>query len=76
MSWAKFPKAASPSAENQDGDELANLQPGYAVQLVRQVNYGPLESRRYFIPIESRDEAFAEISEQQLIQANFQKLNS
>lgn len=76
-SWAEFPKAASPSdTENNNDKSLAETSPAYAVQLVRQVNYGPLESKRYFVPVEGRDEAFMEISEDALIQANFQKLNS
>jgi hypothetical protein len=53
------------------------LKPPYAIQVVRQVNYGPLESKRYFIPVktEGKDE-FVELVEDDLIQANFQKLNS
>jgi len=74
MAWANFPKAASPNIGNDT--DLADLNPSYAVQLVRQVNYGPLESKRYFIPVEGRDEAFIEITENDLIKANFQKLNS
>lgn len=52
------------------------LKPDFAVQLVRQVNYGPLESKRYFVPNGSNDGGFIEISEDDLIQANFQKLNA
>ncbi|KAF2963867.1 hypothetical protein GQX73_g9698 [Xylaria multiplex] len=47
----------------------------YAVQLVRQVNYGPQESIRYFIPV-GNNAAFLEVSEDALLSANFQKLNS
>jgi hypothetical protein len=75
LGWAEFPKSASLVASNQELD-LAELMPPYAIQLVQQVNYGPLESKRYFIPVDGRDEAFVEIDEDQLIQANFQKLNS
>lgn len=64
----------SPNTSNETN--LADLKPPYAVQLVRQVNYGPLESKRYFIPVEGKDEAFIEVVEDDLIQANFQKLNS
>ncbi|KAK2052353.1 hypothetical protein LY76DRAFT_671431 [Colletotrichum caudatum] len=46
----------------------------YAVQLVKQVNYGPQESIRYFVP--SDDSSFAEVAEEHLIKFNFEKLNS
>jgi hypothetical protein len=55
----------------------------FAIQLVRQVNYGPLESTRYFTPspesaastsvAESR---YIELSEEDLIATNFTKVNS
>jgi hypothetical protein len=50
----------------------------YAVQFVRQVNYGPVESKRYFIPSPSPSPTteFIEITEHDLIAANYQKLNS
>jgi len=75
--WAEFPKESSPSTT--DGDkkiDLVALKPPYAIQLVRQVNYGPLESKRYFIPQEDGDDRFVEVTEDDLIQANFKKLNS
>ncbi|KAI3391798.1 hypothetical protein diail_6788 [Diaporthe ilicicola] len=53
--------------------DLVEMAPGFAVQLVRQVNFGPLESKRYFVPTAS--DKFIEVSESDLIQANFQKLN-
>jgi hypothetical protein len=47
----------------------------YAVQVVKQVNYGPQESIRYFIATID-DARFVETSEDALISANFEKLNS
>ena len=47
----------------------------YAIQLVRQVNYGPLESKRYFVPKEE-GQGYVEVTEDDLVGANFQKLNS
>ena len=47
----------------------------YAVQLVRQINYGPQESIRYFVPA-SDGSNFAEATEDDLIKSNFEKLNS
>ncbi|KAK0652377.1 hypothetical protein B0T16DRAFT_454749 [Cercophora newfieldiana] len=79
MAWAEFPKESSP-ATGQDVDtvraDLGSSKPPFAVQLVRQVNYGPLESKRYFVPVKDEDNEFVEIGENDLIQANFQKLNS
>jgi hypothetical protein len=44
-----------------------------AKQVVKQVNYGPLESKRYFV---TTGDAFFEVTEQWLTKANFQKLNN
>lgn len=80
MNWGNSPKASSiatTAGKNDQGSlNLAEVKPPYAVQLVRQVNYGPLESKRYFIPVEGKEEAFVEVSEEDLVKANFQKLNS
>lgn len=73
QSWAAFPRDSTAA---QDAVDLVALKPEFAVQLVRQVNYGPLESKRYFVPNGSNDGGFSEISENDLIQANFQKLNA
>jgi hypothetical protein len=48
----------------------------FVVQVVRQVNYGPLESKRYFAKTESRDVPFNEVTETDLINANYEKVNS
>lgn len=48
----------------------------YAVQLVRQIGYGPLESTRYFVPASNGSDDFAEATEDDLLQSNFEKLNS
>ncbi len=47
----------------------------YAVQLVKQINYGPQESIRYFIPA-SNGSDFAEAEENDLLTSNFEKMNS
>jgi hypothetical protein len=50
------------------------------VQFVQQVNYGPVEAKRYFIPVpDSRagdQSEFLEVTEQDLIIGNSQKLNA
>ena len=47
----------------------------YAVQLVKQINYGPQESIRYFVPA-SNGSDFAEAEEDDLLTSNFEKMNS
>jgi len=77
MAWAKFPKESSPSTGDVDEKiDLIVVKPPFAIQLVRQVNYGPLESKRYFIPVDGNDNEFIEVVGDDLIQANFRKLNS
>jgi hypothetical protein len=48
----------------------------FVVQLVRQVNYGPLESKRFFVKTSGAAVDFSEVTEQDLITANYQKVNS
>jgi hypothetical protein len=68
MRWAK----SSPAVI---GDSTLINNAPYAVQLVRQVNHGPQESIRYFIPaINGTD--FTETTEDSLVESNFEKLNS
>ncbi|KAI1121200.1 hypothetical protein F5Y10DRAFT_256769 [Nemania abortiva] len=69
MGWAK-----SDPAEPANGSSLVDSAL-YVVQLVRQVNYGKRESIRYFVP-DTSSSFFLEATEQDLIQANFEKLNS
>jgi hypothetical protein len=75
MDWAAYPKTSSVETSG-DGKTLQDSTPSYAVQLVQQVNYGHLESKRYFMYTGGQDEPFIEVTEEDLIQANFQKLNS
>lgn len=67
LAWAKPNPTTSPLSTD------TTEPPPYAIQLVRQVNYGPLESKRYFAPAAT---GFSEISEQDMIAANFKKLNA
>jgi len=76
ISWAQFSRTAAPGTSNNEKIDLVELKPDFAVQLVQQVNYGRLESKRYFIPVDGKDDEFIEVLENDLIQANFQKLNS
>lgn len=77
MDWAGFPKTSSPGTNTGDVKTPSEMNPSYAVQIVRQVNYGPLESKRYFIAVREKvDEPFLEVTERDLIEANYEKLNS
>ncbi|KAK0619717.1 hypothetical protein B0T14DRAFT_519723 [Immersiella caudata] len=80
MAWAEYPRdvPASSTDETEDTDKnrLTGASPPHVIQLVRQINYGPLESKRYFVPVEGKDNEFVELVEDDLIQANFKKLNS
>lgn len=67
--WAAFPR------ESRVGN-VNGVDAPFAIQLVRQVNFGPLESKRYFIPREGERDVFQEVGEDDLVQANFQKLNT
>jgi hypothetical protein len=75
MAWAKFPKESTATNLETPNSDMASL---FVVQLVRQVNYGPLESKRYFVmdPNHGAGETFVEVHEQWLVDANMQKLNS
>lgn len=69
MQWAKYA-----SSEPSDSFHLnSNLE--YAVQLVKQVNFGRQESIRFFTPAKDSS-GFLEITESNLLEANFEKLNS
>ena len=76
MAWAAFPKEAPLAASSGNEMQTAKLKPPFAVQLVRQVNFGPVEDKQYFMPLKEASEAFVEVMEDDVLQANFQKLNS
>ncbi|KAL7955392.1 hypothetical protein V8C34DRAFT_316474 [Trichoderma compactum] len=69
IQWAK-----STSTEPKDDSSLL-VNADYVVQLVMQANYGPKESVRCFTTANDGAE-FAEVCENELIAANFEKLNS
>jgi hypothetical protein len=76
VSWAGFPKSSS-LISTETATLLDTVNSPYVVQLVRQVNYGPLESKRYFFVTKGKhEEAFLEVEERVLIEKNFEKLNS
>lgn len=78
IAWAKRSES-SPSSISASFFQNPDHLPPYAVQFVRQVNFGAIEAKRYFIPNPGTSEGgseFVEITEQDLITGNFQKLNS
>jgi hypothetical protein len=77
MAWAAFPRKSSSVNKLIDAQASWPIRrPPFAVQLVQQMNYGPIESKRYFIPDDNSPSEFNEVLEDSLIQANFQKLNT
>jgi hypothetical protein len=69
LTWAAYPKQSSIT----DAEEIPTDAP-FAVQVVQQTNYEPLESKRYFVSGE--EGMFVEVNEEWLIEANFEKLNT
>ena len=69
ISWGAYPKdSAVGELTSTPTDNV------FVIQVVRQVNYGPLESKRYFLRTGLNE--FVEVDEQWLINANFEKLNA
>ena len=68
LNWGSFPKDSSITANLPDSTN------GLIIQVVRQVNFGPLKSKRYFLNTSSDE--FVEVSEQWLIDNNLKKLNA
>jgi len=76
--WASFPRESAVEGPTGETKKLVDLNSSYVIQLVRQINFGALESKRYFAAIEANDaaEPFLEVTEADLIEANFEKLNA
>ncbi len=77
LNWARTSQAASTNEIPNVTEILSsNNYSCFVVQLVRQVNYGPLESKRYFAKTPGMGAVFTEVTEQDLINANYAKVNS
>jgi len=76
IAWASYPKASALKSNNDEKPDMTGDPQLFAIQLVQQVNYGPLESKRYFVPMAYEPNGFVEVTEDDLIHANFKKLNS
>ena len=75
IQWASIPREGEAPPYANDG-KLTRLNHPYVIQLVRQINYGALESKRYFAAEGEGIDRFTEVTEQDLIEANYQKLNA
>ncbi|RFU29560.1 hypothetical protein B7463_g6779, partial [Scytalidium lignicola] len=73
--FMKWSLAQNGSPTNSTPPEKLN---SYVVQIVRQTNFGPLESKRYFVEIKEENEvtSFRAVREEDLLEANYEKLNS
>ncbi|KAL5352303.1 hypothetical protein ACLOAV_002250 [Pseudogymnoascus australis] len=77
LRWMPASQDASTVGTIEGKSILSDDSSTYAIQVVQQVNYGPLESKRYFISGDGgRGTNFYEVTEGDLIQANFEKLNA
>lgn len=69
------------TAGSTDSNQPADQYP-YIIQFVKQVNYGPVVFRRFFAPAastnssESESKRYIELAEEDLIAANFIKVNT
>ncbi|KAM7191214.1 hypothetical protein V8F20_009392 [Naviculisporaceae sp. PSN 640] len=72
---AKFSAFIKWAGKEPAPDSDSSLVPSapYAIQVVKQVNYGPQESIRCFVPCHSN---FKEATEDALVEANLKKVNS
>ena len=78
IQWAAFPRESAIQHSANESNKLAQLDNPYVIQLVRQVNYGALESKRYYAAVEAEnaEQQFIEVTEADLIEANYKKLNA
>jgi hypothetical protein len=78
VEWAGLTAATSCESYKDNTLLLSELYYPYAIQLVRQVNFGSIESSRYFVATKVKDgkEPFVEVTEEHLIHDNYEKLNS
>lgn len=68
LSWGRYPKQSSVGGTVEMTDNT------HVVQVIRQINYGLLEFKRYFLKTNSG--TFVEVDEKWLINAKFQKQNA
>ncbi|KAF8854904.1 hypothetical protein BDZ45DRAFT_758060 [Acephala macrosclerotiorum] len=77
--FMKYAKASTTVPQDTSFTPIVPLSDDtYVVQVVRQVNFGPIEWKKYFANTKENESSasFYEVSENDLIESNFQKLNS
>ncbi|CAK7220321.1 hypothetical protein SCUCBS95973_004119 [Sporothrix curviconia] len=60
MAWGSYPRVSALDESVGHKDILGSYTPPFAIQLVQQVNYGALESKRYFVPVEGNEAEFVQ----------------
>jgi hypothetical protein len=73
IAWAKG-SGSFPSGVSASFFQCPDKLPPYAIQFVRQINFGAIEAKTYFIPYSEAPWSgvdFVEVSEQDLIAWNF-----
>ncbi|KAK4541726.1 hypothetical protein LTR36_007435 [Oleoguttula mirabilis] len=75
LSWAQSTSSSPIGSVQSSVEEMLGDSSSYAVQVVQQVNFGPVETRRYFVA-DAASDTFTEISERDLVDANYKKVNS
>lgn len=73
LKWAQN-QGSDATSSSFDVQAALNNGSSHVFQVVQQVNFGPLESKRYFSSTDSND--YMEITESNLVDANYKKLNS
>ncbi|KAE9365463.1 hypothetical protein N431DRAFT_496544 [Stipitochalara longipes BDJ] len=77
INWARAEGTTSVTTLPNGSEYLSvNKESCFVIQLVCQVNYGPLESKRFFAKTAEMNAGFCEVLEQDLIESNYQKVNS
>ncbi|KAI5866332.1 hypothetical protein GGS23DRAFT_594460 [Durotheca rogersii] len=75
MDWARFPRESSIAA---DSDAFfISSRPDFVVQVARGAQHaGPPQSDRFFARAEGKGKPFVEVTEKDLAEANYQKINA
>ena len=77
LAWAKYPRESEPARNNDIASKVEEMNNPPIFQLVKQVNYGALESKRCFMEDKTSSvPEFTELSEADLIEAKYKKLNA
>lgn len=78
IDWAKSLSEVSSNPAESTPEISWDSTSTYVIQATRQINYGALEWRRYFVTVTKLGgtSTFHEVKEQDIIDANYTKVNS